>query len=169
MLDVEVNVDDDAEVDPALVIRVLAVAVTVVVAATVGVVNAPAEEMEGVGNEEEEDAVDPEDTGPVEAVDKDVRGGLLDRSRREAKVLTLNRLLRLGLVFCEATPTSVVELVVAVSDWLVEDDEDEGGVLSAVEKSGDEFSSVGDEDEEGGEVEGEERVDEEEELSDDLR
>lgn len=169
MIDVEVNVEDDADDDPALVIRVLAVAVTVVVAATVGVVVAPGDEEEGVGNEEEEDAVDSEDTGPVEDVDKDVRGGLLDRSRKEAKVLTLNRLLRLDLVLRGATPVSVVELVVAVSDWLVEDDEDEGGVLSAVEKSWDEFSSVGEEDEEGGEVEGEERVDEEEELRDDLR
>lgn len=63
----------------------------------------------------------------------------------------------------------MIELVVAVRDGFVEDDEDEGGVLSAVEKCWDEFCSVGEEDEEGGEGEGEEGVDEEEELSDNLR
>lgn len=98
MIDVEANVDDDADDDPALMIRVLTVAVTFVVAVTVGVVVAPGDEERGVGSEEEEDAVDPEDAGSAKEVDEDVRGGLLDRSRKEANVLTLNRLLRLDLV-----------------------------------------------------------------------
>ena len=83
MIDVDVNVDDDADDNPALVIRVLAVTVTVVVPATVGVAVALGDEEGGVGNEEEEDTVDPEDTGPVEEVDEDVWGGLLDRSRKD--------------------------------------------------------------------------------------
>ncbi|KAG0282040.1 hypothetical protein BGZ97_009162, partial [Linnemannia gamsii] len=132
----------------------------------VGVVVAPGDEDDGVVKEEE-DAVDPDDTGPpVEEVDEEVRGGLVDRSRKEAKVLTLNRLLRLDFCLRGATSEPVVELVVAVSELVAVDDEDtdDGGVLSAVEKS-----AVGEEDEEGGEVDGEERVEDEEELREDLR
>lgn len=168
--DLTIEVDVDVEDDPALVIRVLVAVVAVVdVTVAVGVVVAPGDEEGGVVMEEE-DAVDADDTGPpVEDVDEEVRGGLLDRSRKEAKVLTLNRLLRLDFCLRGATAALVVELVVAVSELVAVDDEDaddEGGVLSAVEKS-----VVGEEDDEGGEVEGEERVEEEdeEEFREDLR